>query len=140
MQSSFRSNSKEVLSNKYLYEASGFADTLLNSKYLKAAQQLLDEVVNVKMALKQHGLNRHQNILGIGLDGSKEKDWRSTSQSAKISSDPGESTPNSFCELSPAEQQDLQNRKTKLLSMLDEVLLLPPCFIIFAISILFPFF
>ncbi|KAF5462072.1 hypothetical protein F2P56_018112 [Juglans regia] len=103
------------------YPNPGFANTMLNSKYLKPAQQLLDEVVNVKKALKQHGLNRHQSILGIGLDGSKEKDGRSSSWSAKISSDPGESTPNSFCELSPAEQQDLQNRKTKLLSMLDEV-------------------
>ncbi|KAG6644547.1 BEL1-like homeodomain protein 7 [Carya illinoinensis] len=112
---------KEMLSDQYLYEPSGFANTMLNSKYLKAAQQLLDEVVNVKKALKQHGLNRHQSILGIVLDGSKEKDGRSSSWSAKISSDPGESTPNSFCELSPAEQQDLQNRKTKLLSMLDEV-------------------
>ncbi|KAK7825130.1 bel1-like homeodomain protein 7 [Quercus suber] len=113
-------NPKEMLLDQYLCEPSAFATTILNSRYLKASQQLLDEVVNVRKALKQRGLNKHQ-IQGIGLDVSKEADGRSNTQSVQMSSDPGESTTNSSCELSPAERQDLQNKKTTLLSMLDEV-------------------
>ncbi|XP_050267562.1 BEL1-like homeodomain protein 7 isoform X1 [Quercus robur] len=113
-------NPKEMLCDQYLYEPSAFATTILNSRYLKASQHLLDEVVNVRKALKQRGLNKHQ-IQGIGLDVSKEADGRSNTQSVQMSSDPGESTTNSSCELSPAERQDLQNKKTTLLSMLDEV-------------------
>ncbi|KAF5455860.1 hypothetical protein F2P56_025394 [Juglans regia] len=113
--------SASVASLNGQYPNPGFAITLLNSKYLKAAQQLLDEVANLWNALKQHRLNKHQNIPGIGLDGSKEKDGRSNSQSVQMSSDPGDSTTNSFCELSPAQRQDLQNKKKKLLSMVDEV-------------------
>jgi hypothetical protein len=115
---------KEMLSDRYPYEQSSFTSSILNSKYLKAAQQLLDEMVNVWRALKQRGSIKHQNNQGIGLDGSKETDGRSNSQSAHKSSDPGDLTNNSSCELSPAELQDLQNKKTRLLSMLDEVNLL----------------
>lgn len=116
---------KEMLSDRYPYEPSSFTNTILNSKYLKAAQQLLDELVSVWRALKQRGSIKHQNTQGIGLDGFKETDGRSNSQSVQKSSDPSESTTNSSCELSPAELQDLQNKKTRLLSMLDEVNLLP---------------
>ena len=115
---------KEMLSDRYPYEQSSFTNSILNSKYLKAAQQLLDELVNVWRALKQRGSIKHQNNQGIGLDGSKETDGRSNSQSVHKSSDPGDLTNNSSCELSPAELQDLQNKKTRLLSMLDEVNLL----------------
>lgn len=114
-------NLKDMISDRYPYEPSCYANTILNSKFLKAVQQLLDEVVNVRRALKQRGPIKHQTTHRNGLDGSKETDGRSTSQSVQMSSDPGESTTNSSCELSPAERQDLQNKKTKLLSMLDEV-------------------
>ncbi|KAG2698526.1 hypothetical protein I3843_07G154000 [Carya illinoinensis] len=113
--------SASVASLNGQYPNPGFANTLLNSKYLKAAQQLLDEVANLWNALKQHRLNKHQNIHGIGLDGSKEIDGRSRSQSVQTSSDPGDSNTNSFCELSPAQRQELQSKKKKLLSMVDEV-------------------
>lgn len=129
-------NPKEMLCDQYLYEPSAFATTILNSRYLKASQQLLDEAVNVRKALKQRGLNKHQ-IQGIGLDVSKEADGRSNTQSVQMSSDPGESTTNSSCELSPAERQDLQNKKTTLLSMLDEV---GPTAFLFFFSYIFPFF
>ncbi|KAK9998398.1 hypothetical protein SO802_018001 [Lithocarpus litseifolius] len=109
-------NPKEMLCNQYLYEPSAFATTILNSRYLKASQQFLDEVVNVRKALKQRGLNKHQ-IQGTGLDVSKEADGRSNTQYVQMSADPGESTTNSSCELSPAERQDIQNKKTTLLSM-----------------------
>lgn len=99
----------------------GFSNTVLNSQYLKAAQELLDEIVNVRKALKQNGLEKQQSFRDNGLDGSKDSDGKSTSQSVQISSGPNGSAANSSSELSPAERQNLLDKKTKLLSMLDEV-------------------
>ncbi|XP_015884961.3 BEL1-like homeodomain protein 7 [Ziziphus jujuba] len=106
-------SSKEMNIGQYPFEPSGVAHNILNTKYLKAAQQLLDEVVNVRKALKQPGLNKQ----GIG----SETDGKSNHRSLQISSDPSESSTNSSSELSPAERQELENKKTKLLSMLDEL-------------------
>lgn len=78
-----------------------------DSKYLKAAQQLLDEIVNVGKALKQHNSRKEQ------MDDSKVMDGESKNVT---SSNQQESN-----ELSAAEKQDLQNKMTKLISMLDEV-------------------
>ncbi|KAK1431141.1 hypothetical protein QVD17_14406 [Tagetes erecta] len=73
-----------------------------DSKYLKAAQQLLDEIVNVGKALKQHNSKKES------MDYSKEIDGESSNQ------------PESN-ELSAAEKQDLQNKMNKLICMLEEV-------------------
>ncbi|KAL2318797.1 hypothetical protein Fmac_032673 [Flemingia macrophylla] len=99
----------------------GFSNTVLNSQYLKAAQELLDEIVNVQKALKQSGLEKQQSLRDTGLDGSKDSDGKSTSQSMQISSGPNGSAANSSYELSPVDRQNLLDKKTKLLSMLDEV-------------------
>ncbi|CAJ1972488.1 unnamed protein product, partial [Sphenostylis stenocarpa] len=99
----------------------GFSSSVLNSQYLKAAQELLDEIVNVRKALKQTGLEKQQSFRDIDLDGSKDSEGKSNSQSVQISSGPSGSAANSSCELSPAERQNLLDKKTKLLSMLDEV-------------------
>ncbi|CAK8569662.1 unnamed protein product [Lathyrus sativus] len=94
----------------------------LNAHYLKAAQELLDEIVNVRKTLKQTGLEKQQSFRDTGLDGSRDSDGKSTSQSMQISSGPnGSNANNSSTELSPAERQHLLDKKTKLLSMLDEV-------------------
>ncbi|KAJ1408016.1 POX domain [Sesbania bispinosa] len=111
----------EGQSDPSLHGSPGFPNNVLNSQYLKAAQELLDEIVNVRKALKQTGLEKQQSFRDIGLDGSKDSDGKSTSQSMQISSGPNGSTANSSCELSPAERQHLLDKKTKLLSMLDEV-------------------
>lgn len=108
---------RELHIEQYPFEASGVASNILNTKYLKAAQQLLDAVVNVRKALKQPGFVKQ----GIGSDGSKENDEKPNHQCLQASSDPSESSTNSSSELSPAERQDFENKKTKLLSMLDEV-------------------
>ncbi|KAM5548741.1 hypothetical protein ABKV19_000248 [Rosa sericea] len=103
------------------YGMSSIARNIPNSKYLKAAQQLLDEVVNVQKALKQHdrekneSANEHMMSFKEGDDGSKNE------LESGESSNPQESASNSSCELSHAEKQELQNKLTKLLSMLDEV-------------------
>ncbi|KAF7829629.1 BEL1-like homeodomain protein 7 [Senna tora] len=112
---------KELHSDPSLHGSQGFANAVLNSQYLKAAQELLDEIVNVRKALKQPGLEKQKSFRDIGLDGSKDTEEKSTSQSMQMSSDPNASSANTSCELSPAERQNLLDKKTKLLSMLDEV-------------------
>ncbi|XVE69817.1 hypothetical protein DITRI_Ditri10aG0022200 [Diplodiscus trichospermus] len=96
---------KQMHSDIYQFE-SGFASAILNSRYLKVAQELLDEVVNVRKSLKQPDLDKNVSSQPNPSNG--------------MSSEPSESVNNSS-ELSSAERQDLQNKKTKLLSMLDEV-------------------
>ncbi|KAE9588361.1 hypothetical protein Lal_00002722 [Lupinus albus] len=110
----------EGQSDSFLHGSAGFTNTVLNSKYLKAAQELLDEIVNVRKALKETELEKQQSFCDIGLDGSKD-DGNTNSQSMKVSSVLTGSTTNTSSELSPAERQNLLDKKTKLLSMLDEV-------------------
>ena len=52
------------------------ARTIPSSKYLKAAQQLLDEVVNVRKALKQPDKEKNQNTNEHGTNSSKEGDGK----------------------------------------------------------------
>ncbi|CAN4122899.1 unnamed protein product [Withania somnifera] len=95
---------------------SGAAAAFYNSKYLKAAQDLLDEVVNVQEALKQSDKLRNFNLLG--QDRSEEADLKSSSSATGISGDHNNSAKG---ELSPTERHELENKMTKLFSMLDEV-------------------
>ncbi|MED6134430.1 hypothetical protein PIB30_037029 [Stylosanthes scabra] len=105
-----------------LHGSAGFSSsTALNSQYLKAAQELLDEIVNVRKALKQPGLEKQQSFRDTGIDGSKDSDGKSNSQSVQVSSGANGSAVNSSTELSPADRQNLLDKKTKLLAMLDEV-------------------
>lgn len=78
------------------YGIGNVSRAISDSKYLKAAQQLLDEIVNVGKALKQHNYRKESTDDSKGVDGESN-------------------------ELSAAEKQDLQNKMTKLISMLDEV-------------------
>lgn len=80
--------------------------TIPNSKYLKAAQQLLDEAVNVRKALKQFQAEGDKNN-----ENPQEQD-QNTQDSSK----------NPPAEISQSERQELQSKLTKLLSMLDEVM------------------
>ena len=81
-----------------------------NSKYLKAAQELLDEIVSVWKSIKQNA--QKDKVEPERLDG-KEADG--------VSSNLLESTANADAEISAAEKQELQNKMAKLLAMLDEV-------------------
>ncbi|KAM6581517.1 hypothetical protein CsatA_005291 [Cannabis sativa] len=100
------------------YGMSSIARAVPSSKYLKATQQLLDEVVNVRKALKQHDGEKAQGTQEQGLKSPREGDDGSKNESTPGG---GESASNSQPELSHSEKQDLQNKLTKLLSMLDEV-------------------
>ncbi|XP_050233372.1 BEL1-like homeodomain protein 7 [Mercurialis annua] len=99
------------------YGLTSFARTIPSSKYLKAAQQLLDEVVNVRKALKQPDKEKNQSTNEHEMNSSKEGDGRSKDESSNHQ----ESTNNLPNEPSHAERQELQNKLTKLLSMLEEV-------------------
>ncbi|CAH2051627.1 unnamed protein product, partial [Thlaspi arvense] len=87
--------------NEYATQVvSGFTRTIHDSKYLKAAQQLLDEAVNVKKALKQFQPE------GDKIDEEKEKNLQESSKNPDIPQ---------------GERQELQSKLSKLLSILDEV-------------------
>ncbi|KAK7351721.1 hypothetical protein VNO77_11370 [Canavalia gladiata] len=106
----------ELHSDPCLQGSSSFSSSIINSQYLKATQDLLDEIVNVRKALKQPGMEKQENCHDTGLDGSKDSDGKSTTQALQTGS-----TANPSIELSPGERQNLLDKKTKLLSMLDEV-------------------
>ncbi|CAL1384137.1 unnamed protein product [Linum trigynum] len=102
LQGSESNNAVEV------YETFGYANvSLFNSRYLNATHELLDEVVNVKYALAASG------------EGNKCSDEKEGNERvASVESDGGNS---SSTELSPSKKQDLQSKKIKLVSMIDEV-------------------
>ncbi|KAK8558526.1 hypothetical protein V6N13_098181 [Hibiscus sabdariffa] len=99
------------------YGMSSMERTIPCSKYLKAAQQLLDEVVNVRKALKPPDGGKNQNSLKNRMKSSEEDDGGSMN----VPANQQESSMNSPKELSHAERQELQSKLTKLLSMLEEV-------------------
>lgn len=80
--------------------------TIPNSKYLKAAQQLLDEAVNVRKALKQFQAEGDKN----------NENPQEPNQNTQ------DSSTNPPAEISQSERQEMQSKLTKLLSMLDEVM------------------
>ncbi|KAI3777462.1 hypothetical protein L1987_47262 [Smallanthus sonchifolius] len=87
----------------------GVMGRILDPKYLKPSKELLEEVANLREALSQLKMNRRNNLHKLYVD---EKDSKFT---------PLESTTSSSGELSASEKQDLQNKVTKLISLLDEV-------------------
>ncbi|CAL9148811.1 BEL1-like homeodomain protein 7 [Musa acuminata AAA Group] len=107
---------KSTNANNFPYESASLASSILNSKYLKAAQELLDEVVNVQKALKRKSIKSQSLHTSAGTTTGKD-----CSAGEGMSSNPQDSTINSSSELSPSERQDLQNKVTKLLTMLDEI-------------------
>ncbi|XP_010263012.1 PREDICTED: BEL1-like homeodomain protein 1 [Nelumbo nucifera] len=91
---------------------SGMQSVLLGSKYLKAAQQLLDEVVNVGKGIKTESAKGSKGLSKLSRD--------SNAGSGEVSN-AGETSTKPAVEFTTAERQELQMRKAKLVSMLDEV-------------------
>ncbi|KAL7606781.1 BEL1-like homeodomain protein 3 [Lactuca sativa] len=83
---------------------------ILDSKYLKPSQELLEEVANLREALRQLKINKLSNLHTLRVDDKKNSKFT-----------PHESTTTSSGELSASEKQDLQNKVTRLFSFLDEV-------------------
>ncbi|XP_018677300.2 uncharacterized protein LOC103973509 isoform X2 [Musa acuminata AAA Group] len=111
-----------VHANNCQHSHPSVASPVLNFKYLKTGQQLLNEVVNVHKALKQHS-DKAQNLHSSPIN-SMDKDGTAKSKGEGKSTNPQDSTINSSTELSLSETQDLQDKVTKLLAMLDEMILL----------------
>ncbi|PRQ44141.1 putative transcription factor Homobox-WOX family [Rosa chinensis] len=94
---------------------SGMQSVLLSSKYLKAAQELLDEVVNVG--------NGMRSDLPKKGNGNQSKAMAESSMAAAGDGSIGgdQDSGKRAVELSTAERQEIQMKKGKLISMLDEV-------------------
>ncbi|VFQ74155.1 unnamed protein product [Cuscuta campestris] len=86
-------------------------NVLLNSKFLNAAQELLDEVVNVGRGMKS-GTEPFK--------GSKEVSKNPGAAAADVPTG-GQSGGKRAVELTTAERQEIQMKKSKLVNMLDEV-------------------
>jgi len=102
--------------------SSSVGRTVPNSKYLKAVQQLLDEVVDIRQTIKRpetRSYRTHENSRKNAKEGDEHLENERSSANVVPSSQASAS--NSSCELSHAEKQDLQKKLAKLLSMLDEV-------------------
>ncbi|CAI9105770.1 OLC1v1004781C1 [Oldenlandia corymbosa var. corymbosa] len=90
----------------------GFQGTVFGSKYLKAAQELLDELVNVgKSDEKGKEKGKVHKELSTGL----------TAVEASQQTGQSDSKTSPTTELTVAQRQELQMKKAKLVSMLDEV-------------------
>ncbi|KAK6942528.1 POX domain [Dillenia turbinata] len=100
-------------------EVVGMQSVLMRSKYLKAAQELLDEVANVGGAIKVE-------LSSKGTDGNTSKTVGETSAAPVAaregSSGGGESGGRrGGSELTTGERQEIQMKKAKLVTMLEEV-------------------
>lgn len=82
------------------YEVANIYKVVPKSKYLKATQQLLDEVVNVKQALKKTNTGKDEN---------------------EFSPAEGETSGKNADEITPIERQSCQSKLTQLLTMLDKI-------------------
>lgn len=86
----------------------GIVPRIYNSRYLKPAQELLEEVANIQEAMRQLKMNKGNNLnKSDGSYSRVELQESATSSSAD--------------QLSASEKNELQNKITKLFSLLDEV-------------------
>ncbi|CAH8363981.1 unnamed protein product [Eruca vesicaria subsp. sativa] len=83
------------LYNNYRYETTGFVSSVLRSPYLKPTQQLLDEVVSVRKDNNKKNNDKGQDFTNGSSDNSED--------------------------LSSSERQELESKKNKLLTMVNEV-------------------
>nr|URM60723.1 TALE family protein [Gymnema sylvestre] len=94
---------------------------LLSTKYLKAAQELLDEVVSVGKGVMKSGA--HESAKGTPNHG-QAKDFGESSEMAASGEEVQNGKDNSSkrgTELTTAERQEIQMKKAKLVNILDEV-------------------
>lgn len=96
---------------------SGIQSVLLSSKYLKAAQELLDEVVNVGNGVGVESVKKG----GAGKVGESSAAASGDGSTVVGGGGGGEGSGKRAAELTPAERQEIQMKKAKLISMLDEV-------------------
>ncbi|KAJ9541436.1 hypothetical protein OSB04_027942 [Centaurea solstitialis] len=95
---------------------SSVQSVLLNSKYLKATQDLLEEVVNVGKGVFKNSDQSSKNLKTVGSGGSPPPPTREGLSGEETSGKHGDGA-----ELTTAERQEVQMKKAKLVNMLDEV-------------------
>ncbi|XP_002524053.2 BEL1-like homeodomain protein 1 [Ricinus communis] len=100
---------------------SGIQGVLLSSKYLKAAQELLDEVVNVNNNGLKSELSKKGNNGIISNNSNKALGESSAGEGSAGGGGDSGAGGKRGAELSTAERQEIQMKKAKLISMLDEV-------------------
>lgn len=88
---------------------------VMNSKYLKAAQELLDEVVSVSKGVEEAKAAAAKSAAAV----KKKEDSEGVSGGG--TEDGGGGKSGGAPEMSTAERQELQMKKSKLINMLDEV-------------------
>ncbi|PON97432.1 Homeodomain transcription factor [Trema orientale] len=96
---------------------SGIQSVLLSSKYLKAAQELLDEVVNVGNGIRTEPSKKGSNSQNTKAAGESSAAASGDGSTAAVADSSGKRV----AELTPAERQEIQMKKAKLITMLDEV-------------------
>ncbi|KAL4310924.1 hypothetical protein GQ457_01G014770 [Hibiscus cannabinus] len=89
----------------------GVSGVLLSSKFLKAAQELLDEVVTI------NSTEITKNKLAKKGNGDHSNNIKAIVESSAV----GETDGKHSAELTTTERQEIQMKKAKLISMLDEV-------------------
>jgi hypothetical protein len=88
---------------------------VMSSKYLKAAQELLDEVVSVSKGVED------ANKTTKSLAAVKKKEDSEGVSGGSTDDGSGAKSSGGAAEMSTAERQELQMKKSKLINMLDEV-------------------
>ncbi|CAD6343246.1 unnamed protein product [Miscanthus lutarioriparius] len=101
---------------KYLgVSATSQGQMVMSSKYLKAAQELLDEVVSVSKGVED------ANKTTKSLAAVKKKEDSEGVSGGGTDDGSGAKSGGGAAEMSTAERQELQMKKSKLINMLDEV-------------------
>ncbi|WOL11212.1 hypothetical protein Cni_G19974 [Canna indica] len=95
--------------------ASGLQSLLMGSKFLKAAQQLLDEVVNVGKEIKEEPA-KGASSKNPADSGNMESKGTGTATAEETNGNAKRGA-----DLTTAERQELQMKKAKLINMLEEV-------------------
>jgi hypothetical protein len=94
---------------------------VLTSKYLKAAQELLDEVVSVSKVVVDDASKTVVAAAKSLAAAKEEEDCEGISTEDSAGTRSGSGSGSGAAELSTAERQELQTKKSKLINMLDEV-------------------
>ncbi|XP_019199359.1 PREDICTED: BEL1-like homeodomain protein 1 [Ipomoea nil] len=99
----------------------GISGFITGSKYLKAAQELLDEVVNVEKSLKLDAAEEAANKEKAKMKKESMPPFGGCGGDPPTSGGESSAQKTAAAELTTAQRQDLQMKKAKLLSMVDEV-------------------
>ncbi|CAM8889256.1 unnamed protein product [Rhodiola kirilowii] len=108
-------------------DSNGVQNLIMGSKYLKAAQELLDEVVNVgkgsadTTTITANDTVKKEKEKVVQMDNNINGESEAAGNNNEAGGGGGGSNRAASSELTVTQRQELQMKKTKLISMLDEV-------------------